>query len=75
LSAVKPTVVCTVAAAAPPDTSMMLMVPLALLLVDIASASFATRILLPSGVNVTMSGSTPTWIVFCRVPAALNSAT
>ena len=55
---------------------MMLIVPLALFAVETASASLATRILLPSGVNVSMSGSTPTSIgVPCSAPAALNSAT
>ncbi len=56
-------------------TSMMLMVPAGLLPAETGSASFATRMRLPSGVKVSMSGRTPTSTVVCSTPAALNSAT
>jgi hypothetical protein len=53
----------------------MLIVPFGLLVVESASASLATRIFVPFGVKVSMSGRTPTSIVFCNTPAALNNAT
>ena len=75
LKAVK-SAVCTVAAAAPPDRSMIDTEPFPPKLAsDTTSASLATSSFIPLGVKVTMSGKAPTASDFRMFPVAASSST